>query len=228
MPRRRWLIAQIALVGVLVALALPASSSALSAVFIALTSTGPSPATLTIPAGLHPVWMNQDTVSHTVTFGSGCSIEVGPGGIGQCTDGLGTVVGDYAYTVDGTTQASVTVTPEWRGVTLHGKRHGFRRGSKVLLHGTLAIATSSPPVLSGPRMPVTVFARPDRSHAWHRVAVVMAKPLQSSHLPAHSVWELWVRPHGSTTYMAVADSQPKAGQYWTHARSCHFGVYLRH
>ena len=228
MARRRWLITQVALLGALAALALPSSSSALSAVFISLTPTGPSPAVLSIGAGLYPVWTNQDTVAHTVSFASGCSFEVAPSGIGQCTDGLGSVVGDYAYTVDDTTEATVSVTPEWRAVTIKAKRHGFRRGSKVRLHGTLAIATLSPPAFYGPRMPVTVYALPHGHHLWYRLGVVMTRPLMRPRIPAHSVWELWVRPHGRTTYRVEATSQPEAGQFWEQAASRPFGVYVRH
>ena len=129
MVRRRWLIGQIAFVALLAVLALPSSGSALSAVFISLTPTGPSPAVLTISAGLYPVWINQDTVTHTVTFANGCSIQVAPGGYGQCTNGFSGVVGDYAYTVDGTAQASIVVTAEGRTVTLTARRHTIKRGS---------------------------------------------------------------------------------------------------
>jgi hypothetical protein len=228
MVRRPWLIAQLALVGALVTLALPSSSLALRASFIYLTSSGPSPAAATIEAGLYPVWLNQDTVAHTITFADGCSIEIAAGDSGNCPNGPGNVVGNYAYTVDGTTQASVKVTPEWRGVTVTAKRHGFRRGSKVLLHGHLAIANLSPPAVFGPRMPVVVFERPRGHHVWYRLGVVMAKPLKkpSSGSP-YSVWQLWVRPHGGTTYKVEAYSQPKAGKFWRTAWSKPFGVYRR-
>lgn len=230
MVHRRWLTVGLALVGALVALALPSSGLALRAAFINLTANGPSPAAATIPAGMYPEWFNSDTVAHTVTFASGCSIEVGPGEYGGCTSGPNTnVVGHYAYTVDGTTQASVNVTPEWRAVTVKARRHGFRRGAKVLLHGTLAIANLSPPSLSGPRMPVTVFERPHGHHLWYRIAVVMAKPLEkppATGLP-YSVWQLWVRPHGGTTYKVEANTQPKAGKFWRTAWSDPFGLYPR-
>jgi hypothetical protein len=227
MLRRRWLIAQFVLLGTLGVLAFPGEGLALRAAFVLLTPTGPAPTTLTIGAGLYPIWINQDTVTHTVTFANGCSIDVAPGTTGQCTNGLGNVVGDYDYTVDGTTQASVTVVPEWRSVTLKAGRHGFRPGSKVRLHGTLAIANLSPPALQGPRMPVTVYERPPGHHLWYRLRVVMAKPTTKGSFQPHSVWQVSVRPHGRTTYVVVADSQPKAGPYWQDARSGRFGVYPR-
>jgi hypothetical protein len=230
MLRRRWLLVQVALLGVLVVLALPSSGSALSAVFIALTPTGPSPAVLTVPAFMYPVWMNQDSVTHTVTFANGdCSVQVAPGAIGQCANGFGSGVGDYAYTVDGTAQASITLAAVGRTVTLGARRHRIDRGSVLTLHGKLAVETGSPPVFQGPRMPVTVLARPDGHHPFHRIAVVTAKP-QRSRNPgnAHSVWQLRVRPRTRMIYIAEANSQPEGGQYWQRAWSRPFRVDVRH
>jgi plastocyanin len=226
---RRWrLIAQVVLVGTLAVLALPSSSSALAAVSVSLTSTGPSPGTLTIGAGRYPIWINQDTVDHTVTFANGCSMQVASGGMGQCSNGPWDVVGDYAYTVDGTTQADVKVTPEWRAVTLKANSHAIRPGSKLLLHGNLAVSGVVGPQHYGPRMPVTVFAvHLGRLHPLQRIAVVTAKPLKTPHYPSHSVWQLWVRPQADTIYFVVANSQPKAGQYWQRAVSKLFAVKVR-
>src|SRR5215467_2788541 len=104
MVRRRWLVVQLALIGMLAVLAFPGSGSALRPAFvISLTPTGPSPADLSVPAGLGPVWFgNTDTVTHTVDFANGqCLIQVAPGSRGQCTSGFMRYVGDYPYTVDG-------------------------------------------------------------------------------------------------------------------------------
>ena len=230
MVRRPWLLAQVALLGVLAALALPSSGSALSAVVIALTPTGPSPAVLTIPTFMYPVWMNRDSVPHTVTFANGkCSVQVAPGAIGQCTDGFSSGVGDYAYTVDGTIQASIVVAVDWRTVSLGARSHTIDRGSSLRLRGKLAVGTGSPPVLQGPRMPVTVLARPDRQHPFHRIAVVAAKPHRSSNPgDAYSVWQLHVRPGANKIYIAEANSQPKGGQVWQRAWSKPFRVRVGH
>jgi hypothetical protein len=225
MVRRRWLIGQVTFVLVLAALALPSGSSALrSGIPIFLTASGPSPAVQTIPAGLYPIWVNKDTVTHTVVFASGCTIQVSPGATGQCGNGLWNVVGDYAYAIDGTAQGSVDVTPEGRIVTLAARRHKIRRGSELLLHGKLAVAQLSPPSIQGPRQPVVVLACSDRCHVLHR-AVVVAKPRRSRSLAdVHSVWQLRVRPRASTTYIVEANSQPAGGQFWARARSKPFRV----
>ncbi len=229
MTRRRWLIVQIALLGTLGALAFPGEGSALLGInYVSLTSTGPSPSALTIFV-VHSAVMfnNTDTVTHTIAFAnSSCSGDVAPNGGLECV--IPETVGDYAYTVDGTTQATVTVAPEPRSVTLRAKHHGFRLGSRVRLHGSLAAGViGSPPAFQGPRMPVRVFARPDASHPFHLIAIVHSRPFKKPHYPAHSVWVLWVRPHAHTTYMVEANSQPKGGQFWENARSTLFGVYAR-
>lgn len=224
MVRRRLLIALLASSAIF---ALPSSGSALSAVFIELTPTGPSPAVMTIGAGSYPVWHNEDTVAHTVAFANGCSIQIAPGAIGQCTNGFSSVVGNYPYTVDGTAQASIDVGAERRWVTFTNRRHAIRRGSDLLLHGTLAVAEQSPPAFSGPRMPVTVLARSAHQGPFHRIAVVTAKPLHKRQFPPHSVWRLRVRPRAGTTYIVEANSQPAEGQYWQEARSKPFRVRFR-
>lgn len=229
MTRRRWLIAQLALVGGLALFAFPGTSSALVGTYtISLTGTGPSPSALNVEiAGEYISFENSDTVTHTIAFANGwCAAQIAPGDRFDC--GTPDKVGTYAYTVDGTVQASLDVVPQSRAVAIAVKRHGFRLGSRVRLHGTLEIASGSPPASYGPRMPVTVFSRAHGRHVWHRVAVVIAKPLTRRQFPAHSVWHLWVRPRAGTTYMAVAKSQPKSGQFWENAQSKPCGLYVRH
>jgi hypothetical protein len=230
MTRRRWLIVHVALLGTLGVLAFPGEGSALLGLnVVSLTSTGPSPSALTIfKVHAAVLFTNTDTVTHTVAFAnSSCSGDVAPSGSLQCD--VPYEIGDYAYTVDGTTQASVNVAPEPRRVTIVAKHHGFKRGAKVRLYGSLAAGVvGAPPTFQGPRMPVTVYARPHGHHLWYRVAVVTSKPLRKPQFPAHSVWQIWVRPRAGTTYRVEASSQPTGGQYWENASSRTFGLYLRH
>jgi hypothetical protein len=225
MVRHCRLIAQAIVIAGLAVLAFPASGSALSAVFIALTPSGPAPAAVTIPAGMYPVWSNQDTVAHTVSFANGlCSIQVAPGATGQCT-GVGFAVGDHPYTVDGTAQASITVTPEGRTVSLGARRHEIKRGARLTLHGLLNLDEGSPPVLPGARtsMRVTVLARPDRRHPFRAVASTRAGRLNAKGFP----WQWHIRPRRTTIYMVQANSQPASGQYWQPAHSRPFKVVVR-
>ncbi len=235
MVRHRWLLAQVVLVGALVSLVLPASSSALQpSYFVKLTSSGPSPVVLHMEIVSYLFFRNTDTVTHSIAFADGsCSAEVAPGKDFSCdSDAHGDVstfpgyVGAYPYTVDGTTQASVRIFPESRVVTVKAKRHGFRLGSAVRLHGILEADEPGPPGFQGPRMPVSVFARSDRNHPFHLIKIVDARPFKKRYVD-HSVWVLWVRPRAHTTYMVKANSQPKGGQFWKNARSRPFGLYVR-
>jgi hypothetical protein len=227
MVRRRWLLVQVALLGVLGVLALPSSGSALVAfVPIYLTANGPSPAVQNVGVGAYPIWVNQDTAAHAVVFANGrCSLQIPPGGRVTCPTGF--YAGDYQYTVDGTMQASLVVAADWRTVTLGARSHTIDRGSVLTLHGKLAVGTGSPPAFVGPRQPVTVLARPDRYHPFHRIAVVTARP-RGSRNPgnAHSVWQLRVRPGPNKIYIAEANSQPRGGQYWQRALSRPFRVHI--
>jgi hypothetical protein len=226
MVRRRLLIALVAFVVVLGVLVLPGSGFAFSGVPIILTASGPSPAVQKFPAGMYPLWINQDAVAHTVTLANGCSFQVPPGAIGQC-NGFSSVVGDHSYTVDGTAQASLVVTADGRTVTLAARDHRIGRESELLLHGKLAAWSAGPPVFQGPRQPVIVLARPDRYHPFHRIAVVTAKPRRAERpASAYSVWQLRVRSRAKTIYIAEANSQPQGGQVWQQAWSKPFRVRI--
>ena len=231
MVRRQWLIAQVTLLGVLAALALPASGSALRPVFvISLTPTGPSPSFLSTAAGLGPVWFNNtDTVTHTVVFANGlCSIQVAPGSRGQCTSDFMSYIGDYPYTADGTSRGDVVVEAVGRTVSLVASRNRLRRGSQLRLHGRLQEENSnwSPPTAGQPQA-IIVLARPDRYHPFRRVAVVMARLDRTRKRNApfgELLWQLRVRPRAHTIYIAEANSQPAGGQFWQRAWSRPFRV----
>lgn len=212
----------VALLSVVTMLAFPANGSALRAVFIGLTPTGPAPSVMSVPVGLYPVWTNQDTVSHTVVFANGrCSLQLAPGGYGECYDDFIGQVGTYPYTMDGTIQASLVITAEGRAISLVGKSHTIKRGAGLTLHGELDIPILSPPVPPAAQ-PVIVLARTDRYHAFHRIRVVTAR----AH-GWHLRWQLRVRPQARTIYIAEASFQPKGGQYWDRAWSKSFRVTVR-
>lgn len=230
--RRRRLIAQVGFLGVLAVLAFPGEGSALRPTFvISLTPTGPSPAILSTEAGLGQVWFsNTDAVTHTVVFANGlCSIEVAPGSRGQCTSGFMGYVGDYPYAVDGTSQAHLVIEAVGRSVSLGARRHSISRGSQLRLHGRLQEENSnwSPPS-AGIEQPIVVLARPDRYHAFHRIAVVRAKLHQTPKSHVHPwgelAWQLRVRPQTRMIYIAEANTQPAGGQVWQQAWSKSFRV----
>lgn len=229
----RWLIAQVVFVGLLAVLAFPGEGSAVRPQFvISLTSDGASPAVLKTEAGLGPVFFsNTDTVTHTIAFANGaCSMQVSAGSSEQCpsTAFMG-YAGDYAYTVDGTRQGQLDVEAVGRSVSLVTRSHSVGRGSRLRLHGRLEEANSnwSPPGPGSPQ-PIIVLARPDRYHAFHRIAVVRAKvihPIRTNDAPfGRLLWQLHVRPRATTIYMAEANYQPQAGRVWQRAWSKPFRV----
>lgn len=233
--RRRSLIVQLALVGVLALLAFPGSSSALRPTFvITLTPSGPSPAVLKIPADLGSLWFrNTDTATHAVVFENGsCSIQVAPGAGAQCPGELSFpgYVGDYEYTVDGTSHAHLVVDAIGRSVSLVARSHSIGHGSRLTLHGRLQEANSnwSPPSAGSPQ-PIIVLARPDRHHAFHRIAVVTARwdRAATKRAPFGELrWQFGVRPRAKTIYIAEANFQPKGGQVWQRAWSKPFRVHF--
>jgi hypothetical protein len=229
MVRRRSLIVQLALVGVLAVLAFPTAGSALlPTTTISLTATGASPAVVNVPAGWPaPTWVNTDPVTHTVVFANGlCTIQVAPGSSGRCSSSFTSYVGDFPYTVDGTSQAHLVVEAIPRSVSLRARSHSIDRGSRLELHGRLKDIQYPSPPNSGAPQPIVVLERPDRHHAFRRVAVVRAKLFRptKNHPFGELLWHLRVRPRARTTYVAEANYQPRGGQVWRDARSSLFTV----
>ena len=81
-------------------------------------------------------------------------------------------MGQYAYTVDGTSPASITMVPDRRTVTLTASSHTIKRGARLHLDGLLSYGIGSPPptVWSFTDMPVMVLARHDRHHPFRQIA----------------------------------------------------------
>ena len=147
MVRCSQLIGLLAVLGAVV-LGFPSAGSALLPTWqISLTPSGPSPSVLHLTVGGgYLFWINQDQVTHTVTFANGqCSFQLAPGARGNCGDDFPLAsAGEYPYTVDGTVQASVIVTLNPRTVTLTARRHTIKRDGRLLLHGILDYALGSP------------------------------------------------------------------------------------
>jgi hypothetical protein len=223
---RRWrLIAQLGLFLALI-LAFPSAGSALSAAFVQLTASGPSPAVLTIPVGMYPVWTNNDHVTHTVTFANGlCSFQLAPGAYGQCNFPL--LVGQYAYTVDGTIQANVVVNAlPPTAVSLTARSHTIPTGHAPLrLHGTLNPSMCCGPPIFVLRMPIVVLSRHDRHHPFRRIATVRSEKRTPS--GGGFAWWLNLHPKTKTIYIAEVTYQPQGEQGQRQAWSRPFKVVVR-
>lgn len=229
---RRWsLIAQAVLLGMLGVLAFPGESSAFAGVGILLTASGPSPTDATLAGAEYPVWLNQDTAAHTVTFPDGCSFQVAPGSESntECRDSW-RGIGQHPYTVDSTFQASLTRVLSSRRLTLRASGHRIKAGSVLRLHGTLQAYMAGAPPSPGYPQPILILSRLGPSHPYHRVAVVRAKWdfTRRPNAPfGELVWHLRTRPKASTIYTAEAVYQPSWGRVWAQAFSKPFRVSLR-
>jgi hypothetical protein len=219
MVQRGRLVLGLALVGVLAVFVFPGASSALIMPYsVSLTSTGPSPAVTRMPAGWPLEFENTDTVTHSVVFANGmCSIDVAPGGSGQCSDSFYPYVGRYDYTVDGTSPAQIVVKAIRRTVSLRNRSTTIRLGSQVTLHGRLWDAQFPFPCSAGAPQPISVIARPYVGHPFHRVAVVSATVPKKG--CGRLVWRVPVHPRSTMTYRAIASYQPAGGKVWQQARS---------
>ena len=220
---RQWrLIGLVAILGG-VALGFPSAGSALRPTWqISLTPSGPSPSVLNLSVGGgYLYWLNEDQVTHTVTFANGlCSFQVAPGDRGVCSDEFYASAGQYPYTVDGTAQGTVIVSLNPRMVTLTARRHTIGQGKHLLLHGMLDFPVDSPPIFES-KMPVTLLARHDSHHPFKRVAVTAKwSRREASGFP----WRISVHPKMTTTYLAEATS---ASNYWQPAMSRPFRVVVR-
>jgi hypothetical protein len=223
--RRGWrFIAQVACLGTLI-FAFPSAGSAFSGAPIFLTPTGPSPAILTIPAGMYPLWINNDQVTHTVVFPNGlCSLALAPGAAGGCK--VGFPVGQYPYTVDGTIQASIVVNAlPPTTVTLTGRSHTVPKAGHLRLHGTLNWSVCCGPPIVGPlRVPIVVLARHDRHHPFRRLTTVRSE----TRAPDRGyVWRLNLHPNAKTIYIAKVTYQPVGEQGQRQAWSRPFRVNVR-
>ncbi len=226
MVRRGGFVARLSLMVLFAVLVFPADAWApLGVLNIALTSSGPSPAVVTMTAipSVAPEWTNQDQVTHTVVFADGlCSLQLAPGESGYCSSESWQTVGSYPYSVDGTTSGSIVVTKAARSVTLTAKSHTIRRGAHLLLHGTLAYECCGDiPRPEYSDMPVIVLARHDRHHPFRRIAMA-AEPGQLQ--PSGYCWQLSVHPKTNTIYIAQATSDDET---WQDATTRPFKVVVR-
>lgn len=221
---RRWrFIAQVACLGTLI-FAFPSAASAFCGVPVLLTPSGPSPAALTIPAGLAPFWVNNDQVMHTVVFANGlCSLELAPGSEEGCDFPL--LVGQYPYAVDGTAQASIAVNAlPPTTVTLIARSHTLAKAGHLRLHGRLNRSTSCGPPIVTLRVPIVILARHNRHHPFRRLTTVRSEARTPN---GDFAWRLNLHPKAKTIYIAEVTYQPVGEQGQRLAWSRPFKVTLR-
>jgi hypothetical protein len=194
---------------------------------VSLTTTGPSPATLTMNALQGVAFFSGDSASHTAVFANGlCSLTVTPDqGAAYCGNGdFLAFAGTYAYMVDGKFAGTVIVKPLQRSVTLTARTHIVRRGARLTLHGHVMWKHGDADLLYKPFFPVVVLARHSSGQPFRRIATVQATFGRGVDWNG---WRLTVRPGQTTTYIAVLSGQLARlgrGQIWINARSRPFTV----
>jgi hypothetical protein len=135
-------------------------------------------------------------------------------------------VGEYAYTVDGTMQASITFVPQGRSVTLTARSHELKLGAHLRLHGLLDYGTGGRRPCCFTDMPVLVLARHDRHHSFKQVANAATGEFGAG---GTNGWPWWLDLHPKTTtiYIAEVIYQPDTGQAWQNATSKPFKIVVR-
>jgi hypothetical protein len=204
---------------------------------VSLTATGPSPNVLTMRAEGLAAFSNPDSMPHTVVFADGlCSLTLPPGESGWdavrgCPNRLSYYVGTYAYTVDGKFPGTVVTTPLPRSVSLRGRTHTIRGGTRLTLRGQVRRSHTD----MAPPPPVVVLARHNSKEPFEPVATVRTR---GAHRATYE-WKLHVQPDVTTTYIAEVTAQrlcyyPTSrcahpqGQVWNNAKSRPFTVRIRH
>jgi plastocyanin len=195
-------------------------------VAVTITSSGFSPQVLRVPAAdSFPAWVNNDKVSHTVTFatgGSGCSVTIAAGSEAQAPCGsYSSCAKQVPFTVDGfpATTGTLDVEPEWRAVTLRSSARSIRKGGAITLSGVISYELPSPP---SPALPQPVVIRSVASRGAGPVAKVMSSG------GFHSTWHVRLRPSATATYEVEVAAQPKPGcTLWLVAKSGRVTVAVR-
>lgn len=180
-------------------------------VTVALTSTGPSPKTVTISAGptAQLLFVNTDSVTHSVVFSGGhCSFEIPPGepAVGENPCEMARVH-TYRYTVDGTFPGTIHVVGLFRSLTMTARTHAIRLGGRVTLVGRLTISNEGAPYcLPRESDPQLVLARHDAGQRFSRIAMfpMAGRPHSKRAVDNRCTysWQRTFRPGRSTTYIA--------------------------
>jgi hypothetical protein len=228
------LVATIVLGAALVMLAAAASGSAqgTKVIVVSLTASGPKPIAATKLPDDQLEFVNDDSVNHRVVLVRGprrtCSLDLLPGGIGQCHDGGPTVVGNYPYTVDGRIPATVRVKGYRKEVTLTADTHTIRAGDALDLHGRLIYDNGTAGCGDAFQFQVRILDRHGHGRPFERIATVRVGGFNHPAAPRGDLcayaWHLALRPGSATSY--IAESIDHA-EWWQRARSRPFAVTIR-
>jgi plastocyanin len=233
---RSWLLmARVALVGVVAALVVVSDGAAApKVVTVAIAATGPSPSTVRIGPDGEVLFVNRDSLAHTVVLRQNlharwtCSLGPSGGpGSNQCTYGAG-FVSSHTYTVDGQFPGKVLVVGLARSVSLTARTHTIALGSQLRLHGQITFDISDVMPNCDETFSLAILTRHDRSQPFKRIANFPVRPSNKDKLATNSrctdVWQRKVRPGVATTYIARVT---EVARLWRAATSRPFTVLIR-
>jgi hypothetical protein len=194
------------------------SRPTLATATVEITSAGPSPTSLSLPATLvAPSWLNRDDVEHTVRFTNGrCSLVLAPGDRSACGTPFWRYVGSYDYVVSGVPEGSgqLVVRPLRRRVAISASRLLVTPGQRVEIRGILTYET----LLPGPTgQAVTIKRQVRRSGKYVTIAKVRTVLSSQDGTIATYRWRMLLFPQVTARYRAVALTQPSQGQVWRNA-----------
>lgn len=228
-----------ALVGLVAALMVVSDGSAAAKVVtVTITATGPSPSAVTINPNGEVLFLNRDSLAHTVVVRQNkhaqwtCSLSPAgqPSGSDQCAY-RGGFVSRHAYIVDGQFPGKVMVVGLPRSVSLTARTHTIALGNQLTLHGQITFE-SWPENQGEPNCTFTfslaILTRHDHSQQFTRIAYFPVG-LTKGNPPATKnrctyVWQRNVRPGIATTYIARVRG---LARIWRLATSRPFTVLIR-
>jgi plastocyanin len=230
------LIARVAFVGVLAVLVFASDGSGAAVRTVAITATGTSPSTVSISPSGEVLFVNRDSVAHTVVLRQNpharwtCSLGPAgaPSGSDQCVYGAG-FVSRHAYTVDGRFPGTVLVLGLARSVSLTARTHTVALGRRLTLHGKITFESwRTPGCTDAFPFSLAILTRHDRSQQFTRIAYFPVRPTRkntpATNNPCTYVWKRSFRPGVATTYIAKVRGYARI---WRLATSRPFTVQIR-
>lgn len=207
------LIARAVVVGVFAALAFASNGSGAGPRTVVISATGPSPSTVSIGPYGEVLFVNRDSVAHTVVVQQNaharwtCSLAAAgepPPGSDRCLYHAA-FVSRHSYTVDGQPRGEIVVLGLPRSVSLTARTHTIRLGRQLSLHGRTSFETWLDSTC-GDKFTLVLLARPAHSPRFKRIAVFPVgankkTPTAVNNRCSYS-WQRTVRPGIETTYIA--------------------------
>ena len=197
----------VALTGVLItAAAGSAAPLSYGVVQIKITPAGLSPPSVRVKAEhVLPVWINEDSISHTLSFDEGCKVTVAAGSRHNASCGGRLLkTGTHRYQINElpNVEGQLVVVPNERRVTLRSSRREARVGQPVTFSGTIVVENIafSPPY----GQTITLLRRNQDARRFVPIERVVCLPRSCRNY----AWSITLRPTATATYVARIQDKP--------------------